>query len=892
MLGSSVCHLKDATRRNRECILDPLGYFIVNGSEKTLLAQEKMRTNTTFICPSKHPKFAYYAECRSCHELKLRSTSTLVMYVTPPVSGYCNVVVELPFIKLHVPLFSMFKLLGVDSHQEVIDLVQCDTDPVMEHTLRSIFEHDSQYDMSRDDVLEWLGKEGTAETTRERRQKFLTHILSNECLPHMGLRMDAHAFRKKAHYLAHMTRRLLSVSLGSRTVDDRDDYKIKRVDATGVMMSLLFRQLWRTFLKSVSAIQARMIEKGTIDTMNFGDAVVQKKVTSGFKFAFSTGNWGQKNRGGQTGVAQILSRMTTLSAISQLRRINCPISRDGKMAKPRMLNSTSYALTCAVETPEGAACGLVKSLSLLCHVRVGNCFTAPIADVILAQDAVTPLLEATGEQRRGDTTIMINGVLVGFIAVANAPELVAFVRRQRRQRSLPFDLSVALQDNVVHVMTDPGAMLAPVIIASEAHRFSEVVNACPPYCCIWDRLVEAGVIEYLDKFEEQAEMKIALSVNDLRDTSARYTHCHLHPCFSLGVCASLVPFPQFNQSPRNTYESAMSKQAVGFFVTNINHRMDTVAHVRLYAQKPLVNTISDRILGIEDVPAGENCVVAIQCFSGYNQEDSVIVSQSAIERGLFRSLVYRSYKDEQKKNSGADAEVFENPATTAGVSGVRHDAYSKLGPDGIVELGSTLQANDAVIGKTIATSDVSTDVGRTRRVIKRCKSSFMRSDEECIVDAVLHTTTREGQSMCKVRTRAQRIPGIGDKIASRSGQKGVIGMVFRDEDLPRSEDGIVPDIIMNPHAIPSRMTSAPAGLDPSSSGSCYRFALHLSLPSNPEVDGSRAAQSPSSWSNCWVAYAAKRAGSATPRRSIPAPTPKKSPTCSRRVAFRGTGRRG
>lgn len=814
MLGSSACHLSNVARRSNECIFDPLGYFLVNGSEKTLLSQEKLRTNTTFIFTSKSPKFSHYAECRSCHELKLRSTSTLVMYATPPDTGFCNILVELPFIKLLVPLPSMFKLLGVTSREEVIELVQADDDPLLRHTIRSIFEHDTQADMSRDDVIEWLGKEGTTETTREKRHKFLTHILSNEILPHMSLRMDTNGFRKKAHYLAHMTRRLLRVCVGLSVPDDRDDFQIKRVDSSGVMMSLLFRQLWRTFLKGVSAVQARLIEKGTIDTCNFGDAVVQKKITSGFKYAFSTGTWGQKNRGsggrgGQTGVAQILSRMTMLSAISQLRRINCPISREGKMPKPRQLHTTSYGLTCPVETPEGAACGLVKNLSLLCHVRVASPFTAPIADIILGvrDVVVTPLLRADREQRRSDTSILINGVIVGYVAHAHAGTLVGIVRTMRRQRCLPFDLSVALKDNVVHVMTDPGAMLSPYVIASEAHRFVDVVRRCPPHVCVWDRLMQEGVIEYLDKVEEQCEMKVALSVDGLQDANAGYTHAHLHPSFCLGVCASLVIFCEFNQSPRNTYQSAMSKQAIGFFSSNINHRFDTVSHVRVHAQRPLVMTIAEDILGTSTLPAGENCCVAIQCYSGYNQEDSVVVSQSAIERGMFRSVVYRTYKDEEK-NKGADAEVFENPVTTSNVSGIRHEGYAKLGPSGIVEIGQCLDAGDAIVGKTIATSDVSLETGQGRGVVKRCKSTFMRSDEPCVVDAVMHTTTRDGQRMCKVRTRAQRIPSIGDKIASRSGQKGVIGMVLRDDDMPRSDEGIVPDIIMNPHAVPSRMTVA------------------------------------------------------------------------------------
>lgn len=807
MLGSAVCHLRHAAARQNECLFDGFGYFIVNGSEKTILSQEKLSTNCVFVFESRSPKFTYYAECRSCHELKLRSTSTILIHATAPSLGFPNLYVELPFIKTHVGLRSMFKLLGIDSLEEVLELVQADRDPLVEHTLRSIFEHDPQADMSRDEVLEWLGK-ATTETTRERRQKFLSHILSNECFPHMSLRMTAGAFRKKAHYLAHMVHRLLRVCHGAEPPDDRDDFKIKRIDGAGVMMSLLFRQHWRSFLRGVSITQARLVEKKTIDTCNFGDAVVQKRITAGFRYAFSTGSWGLKNRGGQTGVAQILSRQTTLSAISQLRRINTPISREGKMAKPRQLTTSAYGLVCPTETPEGHSCGLVKNLSILCHIRTGAPLTRPLAELILGLDEVlvTPLLQATGVQRRVDPAVVINGVIVGYVATAEARTLVDALRRRRRGQSLPFDLSIALEGNAVRVMSDPGAMLAPMVIASEAHRFEPAVLDCPPYECLWDRLLRRGIIEYLDKVEE-ANMKVALAVTDLSDAAAGYTHAHLHPSLALSVCASHIPFAEFNQSPRNTYQSAMSKQAVGFATTNVNHRMDTVSHVRMHAQRPLVMTATERMLGT-GMATGENVVVAIQCFTGFNQEDSVIVSQSAVDRGLFRSFVYRTYKDEEKSvGVGADAEVFENPAQTPDVAGLRQGSYDKLdAASGAVELGQTLEAGDCIFGKTIATVDISSETQQSRRIVKRCKSTFLRNDEPCTVDALLSTTSRDGQRMMKLRTRAVRIIQIGDKVASRSGQKGVLGLVLRDDDMPRSDDGITPDLIMNPHAIPSRMT--------------------------------------------------------------------------------------
>ena len=825
MLGSSACHLRSPARRSGECAVDSLGYFLVNGSEKTLLAIEKLKTNATFVFPCKLPRYTHYAECRSCHEMKLRSTSTTVMYATAPHGGFCDVLVELPFIaKLHIPLPSVFKLLGVGAPADVLEIVQTADDPLLAHTLRAILDNDPHADWGRDEVLEWLGKHGTTEPTRERRQKFLQHILATEIFPHMALKTDARALRKKALYLAHMTRRLLRVSLGLDRPSDRDDFQSKRVDAAGQLMSLQFRQLWRTFLRGVSAAQGRHVLAGTIDTCNFGDVVAQKKISSGFRLAFSTGRWGQsRSAGGQTGVAQILSRYTTLSAISNLRRISCPIAREGKASKPRQLHASSAGVVCSVETPEGSSCGLVKNMSLLCHVRTGSAFTAPIAEMILAARAdadgralaVTPLLRASAAQRAEETTVMVNGVLIGYVPTADAPRLAALVRRKRRRQALPFDLSVAHERDVrvVQITTDPGALLFPAIIASEAHRFAAVVRACPPHRCAWDRLLEEGVIEYLDKSEEMTEARVALSLDELRAPGHPYTHAHPHPSFALlGVCASIIPFPHHNQSPRNTYQSAMGKQAIGgAYTTNYNHRFDAVAHVLAHAQRPLVTTAAERFLGA--MPAGCNVVCAITSYTGFNQEDSVIVSRSAVERGLFRSYVYRTYRDEEVSSNGVDTEVFADPTRDPEVSGIRHGGYAKLGDDGVVRIAQRLEDGDALIGKVMTSADIDATGGGEgggggggRRVVKRCKSTFLRSDEPCVVDAIARTTTREGQALVKVRTRATRSFCVGDKIASRHGQKGVCGVMLADEDMPFTDDGITPDVIINPHAIPSRMT--------------------------------------------------------------------------------------
>lgn len=801
MVRSSSCTLtanSRLARRSKECPLDPGGYFIVNGNEKAIIAQEKLRTNYVFVrrLAARHCT----AEIRSLHEAKTRSTSTLVVTLGPRAGARGETVtVALPFVDVPVPCGVIFRLLGVESPEDAIrDTISQLPEEHLSHkseiadTLAKVLETPMASEQPVH-LIEWIGREGTKEPTPQRRARYVEHILANEFLPHMGLDASTETKARKQAFLSLVVLKLVLVFLGTIEQDDRDDYSLKRIDTTGMLFGLLFRQLFRSFHKMLSMHVHRAVDGAKY--VNIVEALNPKKITAGFKFALNTGNWGiQRQTNTQNGVAQLMARMNLLAHVSHLRRVCTPINREGKLPKPRELPLSHHGILCPVETPEGQACGLVENLSLLCHVRTGASASYVVGQ-LMRENLIRPLTGAGLEPHTW--RVLVNGALEGSCRDGEA--LAQELRWRRGAGVLPFDTSISTCRSSASVIVDldPGCLMRPLLRADRMDDFSAVVRRCPPVL-LWKELVFQGIVEFIDKNEERN-----LRVGAL-DGGRRATHFEFHPSAMLGVCALSIPFLNCNQAPRNIYEAAMTKQSSGVASLAGEHRVDAVSHVLHYPHVPLVRTLLHEALRCDEAPCGCNAMVAILSYSGFNQEDSIIVSRGALDRGLFRSTVFKSYKDEEK-GVGSDIESFGPVPSTA--VGARRADYGKVQQDGLPALRSVVQNGDVIISKCMMASQLGTD-RKKRKTIAVDHSTVLCATEPMRVGRAYLTTNKDGARLVRVRLHTTRVPDVGDKLSSHHGQKGVIGMILEQADMPYTIDGVVPDIIINPHAIPSRMTVA------------------------------------------------------------------------------------
>ena len=770
---------------------DPGGYFIINGSERVIVGLEDLSYNKIIVDAEKiGGKIVHKAKVYSSI-VGYRAKLELVM----KEDGL--IVAKIPGSPVDIPVVTLIRALGLESDKDIASVVSLVE--IIQNQLEGSFEKAGDVPTPKD-AIQYISKRIAPGMLEEFQIKRAETLLDWGLLPHLGKHPENR--KEKAFFLGEATCKLIELKLGWIEPDDKDHYGNKVIKFAGQMLADLFRTAFRNLVRDMKYQLERSGQKRGLNAV--AAAIRPGIISDKLNNAIATGNWGR----GRVGVTQLLDRTNYLSTISHLRRVQSPLSRTQPNFEARDLHSTHFGRICPSETPEGSNCGLVKNLALSAIISQN----VPSEDVVetLYNSGVVDLNSANNDIKKDGTRIFVDGKLIGFHK--NGQELTQTLRTLRRTSKIHPHVGISIYEpdqegatGRLYVNCNAGRVLRPLIIVENDKSLltDEFLDKISKKLISWNDLIRMGIIELIDANEEE-NCYIAFD----KGGTKKFTHLEIFPSAILGAGASIIPYPEHNQSPRNTYESAMAKQSLGFSTPMMNTSTYVRQHFMLYPQTPIVTTKSLNLLGMEERPAGQNCVVAVLPFDGYNIEDAIVLSKSSVDRGLARTFFYRIYDAEAKQYPGGMRDNFEIPNADDNIRGYKGEkSYRVLEEDGIVATESSVIGGDILIGKTSPPRFMEEyKEFESSGPYRRDTSIGVRPSETGVVDTVVMTQSHEGGKMYKIRVRDMRIPKIGDKFASRHGQKGVLGILAKNEDLPYTEQGITPDVLINPHAFPSRMT--------------------------------------------------------------------------------------
>uniref|UniRef100_A0A0L8H2E6 DNA-directed RNA polymerase subunit beta n=1 Tax=Octopus bimaculoides TaxID=37653 RepID=A0A0L8H2E6_OCTBM len=747
MLRSSNCVLTGKSpselAKLKECPMDPGGYFIVKGTEKVILIQEQMSKNRMIVDIDKKG----YIECSvtsSTHERKSKT------YVITKQSRYYlkhNIFTE------DIPVAIAFKGMGIECDQEIIQMIGCEEEvlasiaPCMEEC------HKAQV-YTCNQALRYIGsKVRVRRMWNEPKKSKLEEardILHGVILAHVPV--VQWNFKVKAAYLALMVRRVIMTQGASIKMDDRDYYGNKRLEMAGQLLSLLFEDLFKKFNSELKRIADMTIPKQRATQFDIVKHMRQDQITNGLVNAISTGNWSIKrfkmDRGGMT---QVLCRLSYISALGHMTRITSQFEKTRKVSGPRSLQPSQWGMLCPSDTPEGEPCNILGVIRD--YRRLINTFRL---------------------MRRA-------GYISEFVSV--------YPNHKHR---------------CVYIATDGGRLCRPYIIVTKSIPLvtNKHIEELSQGFRSFEDFLKEGLVEYLDVNEEN-DCMIALNEDHIKDET---THLEIEPFTILGVCAGLIPYPHHNQSPRNTYQCAMGKQAMGTIGYNQRNRIDTLLYLLCYPQAPLVKSKTIELINFDKIPAGQNAIVAVMSYSGYDIEDALVLNKASLDRGFGRCLVYRKQSCTLKRYANQTFEKVMGPLLDATTRKPiwRHEA---LDSDGIASPGEMVSNKQVMVNKympTVTMNTLQTAPGQPPQQPEYRDVPIMyRGPVPSYVEKVMITSNMEESFLIKLLLRQTRRPELGDKFSSRHGQKGVCGLIVPQEDMPFTDQGICPDIIMNPHGYPS-----------------------------------------------------------------------------------------
>ncbi len=770
---------------------DPGGYFIINGSERVIVGLEDLSYNKIIVDKEnvggnivhKAKVYSSIVGYRAKLELVMKNDGLIVA--------------RIPGSPVDIPVITLMRSLGLESDREIAAAVSL-VDNIQDE-LEGSFEKASDVPTAKDSIV-YISKRIAPGMLEEFQIKRAETLLDWGLLPHLGKHPENR--KEKAQFLGEATCKLIELKLGWIKPDDKDHYGNKVIKFAGQMLADLFRTAFRNLVRDMKYQLERSGQKRGINAV--AAAIRPGIISDKLNNAIATGNWGR----GRVGVTQLLDRTNYLSTISHLRRIQSPLSRTQPNFEARDLHATHFGRICPSETPEGSNCGLVKNIAL----------SGIISETVASEEIVEKLYElgtvhffdAKEDVKKDGARIFVDGKLIGFYS--DGEQLAESLRELRRNSKIHPHVGISFHTSEIegstkriYVNCNAGRVLRPLIIIKDNKPLltSDLLDKISKKLISWNDLLRMGVLELIDANEEE-NCYVTL---DEKDTKKR-THLEVFPPAILGAGASIIPYPEHNQSPRNTYESAMAKQSLGFSTPMMNTSTYVRQHFMLYPQVPIVNTKAMKLLGIEDRPAVQNCVVAVLPFDGYNIEDAIVLSKASVDRGLGRTFFYRIYDAEAKQYPGGMRDTFEIPNAEDNIRGFKGErAYRLLEEDGVVASESPVKGGDILIGKTSPPRFMEEyREFESSGPYRRDTSIGVRPSENGVVDTVVMTQSNEGGKMYKIRVRDMRIPEIGDKFASRHGQKGVLGILAKAEDLPYTASGMSPDVLINPHAFPSRMT--------------------------------------------------------------------------------------
>ena len=841
MLKSNICILNQYnhfdSNKTGECKMDPGGYFIINGSEKTCLGQERAAENQIycFNISKNNTKWKWSAEMKCIPDWKFISPKQINIMISSKNNGFGHpLYLQIPRLKNPIPLFVIFRVFNIISDKDICEKILLDKDDaknkkILFHLQSSIVEANEH--LTYDEAIRYIVSNVIytplnvdKDTGYKKKYDFAIEVINNDIFPHCKTTLQ------KVYMLGYMTNTLLQTSFGWIQESDRDSYVNKRIDLTGSLLNNLLRNYLNKLVKDMQKQIIKEINNGSwkssedyeniINSTNIYKIVKSTTIENGIKRALATGDFGIKQiNSNKVGVAQVLNRLTYVSTLSHLRRINTPIDKSGKLIPPRRLHNSCWGMICPAETPEGGAVGVVKNLAYMAHITVPS-NSSGLYDFILPQIDTIDNCEETKKTLFNKVKVFINGCWVG---ISNNPiELFENLKLKKYKGIINVYTSIVFNHKLkeIRVCNDAGRLTRPVFkvknnqlvynLLNKNEIFSKLKQGLLDYNdLIYSAQIDDSIIEYIDSYEQNTSM-IAMEPSYLKNIDPnskyiyKYSHCEIHPSTIFGILASCIPFPENNQSPRNTYQSAMGKQAMGVYVTNFDNRMDKTAYVLSYPMRPLVDTRLMSIIKLNNIPSGEQVIVAIMSHSGYNQEDSILFNQGSIDRGLFLATIYHTEKDEDKKVHGVE-EMRCKPDPTK-TKNVKFANYNKVNSNGVIPENTLVEDKDVIISKVVPIKENKNDFTKTIKYSD--ESHVYKTNEETYIDKNYIDTNGDGYNFCKVRLRNHRKPVIGDKFSSRHGQKGTIGNIIPEKDMPFTADGLKPDIIINPHAIPSRMTIA------------------------------------------------------------------------------------